>query len=502
MNFIRNIFVALSALLWMSSCQQVDIQGNYERTSDDVITFCTTNYNGNASRADEDADGDEAFITYDNFNEFYVTSFLGADKIPYFENTCFKYRESDELNTKKIFSSDIPYLWPVTPIEFYGYYPNSDYNENSYTFENEDDSYKLKEFSISPEMEQKVDFLAAKTKKAYSEVAMDVNNKNNSVHLAFEHELCNVTVEAYSNNTVYDYEIIGIRLGNPGMTGDFNFDADPATSDKEEGCTYSAKNGRWENIRPERYEYIFKPGDKVALLPKKGEDQKRADSISIMGNAKSAMVIPIKNDPWSKIYDKAETTRPTTTTEMYISVLIRVSRNNGIDVAYPYPHQSEYPYPKKTETTAEKGKEQEERYNLFNDRLIYFAIDNRPEHKGEVIDRLYLREDMPWLFYTKPKELDPEGNFPYGWYEYGDVELFGWAAIPVPADWEPGKQYNYTLDFSSGLGLHDPDYPDPGQPIYNVTHPTVTWGKRVKWTVKVNNWVQGSYNPDVEIDFE
>lgn len=102
--------------------------------------------------------------------------------------------------------------------------------------------------------------------------------------------------------------------------------------------------------------------------------------------------------------------------------------------------------------------------------------------------------------------LDPDGKEPFdlwSYYEICDFEGFGWAAIPVPANWEPGKQYTYILDFTDGLGLHDPDDPDAGKPIHNVVHPTVTWGKRVKWGVQVNPWTPPKdFDPDVEIDFE
>lgn len=504
MKFVRHIFVTLAMLTWMSSCRQEDIQGGPERSSDDVITFCTSNSDGITTRTDEEVSGDAStdigLLTYDKFNEFYVTSFLGGRQsgVPYFQNTRFACSESERNNPLKVFTSATPYLWPVTPIEFYAYYPDRGYDGIKYIPDNSDDGYKLTGFEINTDMRQKIDFVAADPiARTYSQVASDVNNHKNTINLAFNHKLCNIEFKAYSDNTQYDYEIVGIRLGNPGMRGNFNFNGKTDETYKATGCSYTIKNGQWENIQPERFEYIFKSGEKVAKLLKKTESQQHAASISIMGDAKSAMVIPIKNNQWSKTYERAETTKPTTTTEMYVSVLIRVSRNNGKDVAYPYPHRTEYPYPKKTETTAIKGQEQEERYNMFNERLIYFALDTRAGHEGEILDRLYLREDLPFLFYT-----DPDGETPYGWYDYGDIELFGWAAIPVEADWEAGQQYTYTLDFSDGLGLHDPDYPDPGQPIYNVTHPTVTWGKRVNWGVNVNPWKPGTYDPDVEIDFE
>lgn len=92
---------------------------------------------------------------------------------------------------------------------------------------------------------------------------------------------------------------------------------------------------------------------------------------------------------------------------------------------------------------------------------------------------------------------------PYTWSEDEWVEVFAWAAVPVGVDWKAGNNYLYTFDYETGLGLHDPDDPDRGEPIYNVVHPTVSWGYKVRWGVKVNKWVAPkNFDPDIDIDFE
>lgn len=55
-----------------------------------------------------------------------------------------------------------------------------------------------------------------------------------------------------------------------------------------------------------------------------------------------------------------------------------------------------------------------------------------------------------------------------------------WAAIPIDTNWEAGKKYIYTLDFSNGAGFVDPDDPQPGKPIL---------GGPIKFTVNVLDWV-------------
>lgn len=55
-----------------------------------------------------------------------------------------------------------------------------------------------------------------------------------------------------------------------------------------------------------------------------------------------------------------------------------------------------------------------------------------------------------------------------------------WAAIPVDTNWEPGKKYIYTLDFTEGAGYVDPENPDPGTPVL---------GGPIKFTVTVDDWI-------------
>lgn len=55
-----------------------------------------------------------------------------------------------------------------------------------------------------------------------------------------------------------------------------------------------------------------------------------------------------------------------------------------------------------------------------------------------------------------------------------------WAAIPISTNWEPGKKYIYTLDFTHGAGYVDPHDPQPGTPVL---------GGPIKFTVTVTDWV-------------
>lgn len=79
----------------------------------------------------------------------------------------------------------------------------------------------------------------------------------------------------------------------------------------------------------------------------------------------------------------------------------------------------------------------------------------------------------------------------------GKVLFDGWSAVPFPANttWEAGKTYNYTLDYTNGLGKVDPespeepDKPKPGEDIL---------GGNISFRVDVSAWTVEERNIDVK----
>ncbi|MDE6512313.1 MAG: hypothetical protein K2L00_09540, partial [Muribaculaceae bacterium] len=78
-----------------------------------------------------------------------------------------------------------------------------------------------------------------------------------------------------------------------------------------------------------------------------------------------------------------------------------------------------------------------------------------------------------------------------------EIREFGWAALPVSADWQPGYSYCYTLDYTSGVGVHGPDVtgdvsPKAGDPIISDI---------IGVSVSVNEWqgLNGSTTHTVEV---
>ena len=61
-----------------------------------------------------------------------------------------------------------------------------------------------------------------------------------------------------------------------------------------------------------------------------------------------------------------------------------------------------------------------------------------------------------------------------------EVGQYGWAAVAIDTNWEAGKRYVYTLDFSNGAGKGDPEDPDGGgEDIL---------GSPIKFSVEVDTW--------------
>ncbi len=78
-------------------------------------------------------------------------------------------------------------------------------------------------------------------------------------------------------------------------------------------------------------------------------------------------------------------------------------------------------------------------------------------------------------------------------------ERLGWVAMPIDIDWEAGKRYIYTLDFSNGAGYVAPEqggysFADPGGLDLDYGEPI---GRPLKFTVEVIDWIDSSIDGEV-----
>ena len=139
---------------------------------------------------------------------------------------------------------------------------------------------------------------------------------------------------------------------------------------------------------------------------------------------------------------------------MYISVLLRVVDATPTDGE----GQQQYPFTHNIDGS-----------DALNIPKVYLAVDKLT---GKTVSsRLYKNGDD---YFT-----DETFTSAYTLTADEEVKEFGWAALPVTGEWEPGYVYTYTLDYTSGVGLHDPDNPDAGKPIIS---------DKVGVSVSVKDW--------------
>lgn len=328
--------------------------------------------------------------------------------------------------------------------------------------------FYIEKFRVPKDIYKQVDFLTARSNKVVvpkeEEIEVDENgdpvddsgsdtgNPDLTVSLEFEHQLNSVDLTAWSNNDKLVYEFAGLRLGNANVEGTFHYNK--VKKDKDQG---PASIGVWENQSVGVVEYVYQKGDKVVLLDGTAFTNKN-NATSIMGLSKMAMVIPTNNDKWEGRKDEHITAVPYNTKKSYFSVLLRVTKKANGKTLYPYPH------------------------NIDGMTIIYYAVGKR----GEILNRLYPGSKSGQYF------IDKELTQLYTAKEGETVKDFGWAAIPVDFKWVAGKHYAYKLNFSNGIGLHDPEDPDPGTPIVEQNAVPVTidvyvseWGKLTKEEIKV-----------------
>lgn len=340
--------------------------------------------------------------------------------------------------------------------------------------------YSIAKFKIAPDFAKQVDFMTARSKSAldiapveYKEVT-DENGQTTeevqsiSVQLDFEHQLSRINLKSWGNNETYLYEIAGVRIGNANVEGKFHFNtvADKIDNKKVTGPKYV---GTWDDSANKKgnVEYIFQPGDTIVTLDGKNANEKK-NAVSIMGKSNFAMVIPGKNDKWVRPENPGSVGTGYTTTQSYFSVLMRVGYNK--------------------ETTGKEKKIYP--YGLHSDAdihekmtVVWLAVKDAD---GTVVAQVYPGENDDEFFYDKDKTQRYEKQ------NGVTVKDFGWAAAPIAINWEPGKKYDYNLNYSNGIGLHDPSDPEPGTTILEQSASTVTvdvnvsdWGYFEKETIPV-----------------
>ncbi len=308
--------------------------------------------------------------------------------------------------------------------------------------------YRLTKFRTIPDIDKHVDFVTAigqgnKTDNLYS-----------GIKIHFEHQLSGVEVAAWGNNSLYDIEVAGWRIGGIIIEADFGLSTEIKNSDGNENKENTIGEWFFSSDPPRGYvDYVFAPNDKVVHITA-SEHNTKATAVSILGGGGKAMVIPQKQEMWDHTTDKT-----TTPKGMYFSALVRVTQHDG---------DNHCVYPSKDPQS--------------QDHIVYLSVR---KSDGTVM-----------------KRLDKHGNVygtstKYNMPATEELRYYGWAAAPAKVEWKPGYTYSYVLDYSNGVGVHDPYDPNPAGPMIDwggveVTTTTGVWDSGGKigeggWGANSNN---------------
>ncbi len=327
--------------------------------------------------------------------------------------------------------------------------------------------FKLGRFYVATDISKQIDFItahiSAPTPKNEDEAKI-------GVELKFKHQLSNIELRAFSGNQDYNIEIAGVRLGRPYTGGAiFNFcDA--------QGSANNPDGGQWGISKdPQRLavEYIYGPGDEIYRMGSynnltggqvitSAAHTTAATALSIMGKGGNAMVLPTKNGAW------AGEANP------WIAPKYTAQSGSGSD---PYPDQN----PKPWNADNAEG-------DMYFSILIRVTL--KPKGSELTAQQIYPygnNTNMNVIYLEKEKNSNKIiGRLPSKTAAVGannELVEFGWASVPVGVNWERGKKYVYTLDFSNGVGIQDPEDPKPGSPII---------GDGIKFSVSVDDWVENT----------
>ena len=434
-KYINTSYALLCLVFAASACSQEDAGRCGDRNTGVRIEF-------NASMPEVSSRATE--IKAETLKDIEVSAFtVGASsETPYFINKTF----GKNGNTGKFVCYDQQCIWPNNNdlLKFVAFAPS--YDEILAAGGNAiSTGDKLTGFQISPDIATQFDFVTAIASGRL------IENEETGITLKFRHQLSRIELKAWGNSASYDLEIAGVRFGGIGTGGTFNFTS-------QAGATDPTQTGVWESVTKGSVEYIFHDGDAIVTLDKKNDSPLSADkAISILGskvgsNENSAMIVPSNNSAWNF---KTNATNGSNNAEgMYFSVLVRVTDTTPYDtkgrIVYPY-----------------EGAE-------YDEEKIYLAVDKTD---GKTVKtRLYKWGEGYFTDADHSTAYDLSAN-------NAEVKAFGWAALPVSDNFDPGRVYTYTLNYSNGVGLRDPHDLHPGESVIS---------DKVLVNVEVTDWIEGT----------
>ena len=418
-TIVKTSYIILGSALLLSSCAQEEAPTVRHDGNDRRIIFHTSLPEVTTRATEITKDLPHFFMTA--FDETDSKLIVGDTLKGYFYNI----KLEKEAGSDKTVSDEC--IWPEPgqegdQLHFFAYYPElklgASLVNGTSTGENKMIGYKIDNFQVAPDIAEQVDFVTA-----YANGSM-ADNLFSGINLKFRHQLSRIEVKAKGSHKSCDIEIAGVCIANAPMQGTFEFQKSDA-------------DGTWTDLVKGNAEYIFREGDEIVKVA--------ANEVSILGgkidsdNDNCALLIPTTCPAWDYTNDAVNNGNG-----MYLNVLLRIidktpTTGKG-NVQYPYYDNSQG-------------------LNAMNIERVYMAVNKT---NGTVSKRVYRNGNA----YFSDKACTQS----YTLASADEIREFGWAALPVSADWQPGYTYCYTLDYTSGVGVHGPDVtgnvsPKAGDPI-------------------------------------
>lgn len=209
-------FFVASAAIALTSCSNEDV---VESSSGNAIDFRVAIGSGATSRGVE--------TTHSNLSQFYVTALTLNHNTVYFSNALFTRQ-----GTNNFFQSSEEYPWPGhNKLKFYAYSYYSGLEDgkpkaleaSKYGSVHIDEEVQTITFTPQQNVPDQIDLVTAYKQASKEDV------KSNGVGLEFNHMLCEIQIMAKSENTEYDFDVMGVRIGCVNKTG--TLDLNPRTDE-------------------------------------------------------------------------------------------------------------------------------------------------------------------------------------------------------------------------------------------------------------------------------
>lgn len=307
----KKLFFLAAAAIALAACSNEEV---IEQTRQGKgIDFRASIAQGATSRGVE--------TTQATLYQFYVTAMHGNNN--WFSNVLFKNVDNN------LYESDEDYLWPGHgSLDFYAWGYNSGTGENNaldpdkYGTVSINSTAQTLEFTPQHEVTDQIDLVTAFQTAGKSDV------KENGIGLVFNHALCEIQINAMSNNEDYTFDVRGVAICKVNKTGTLSLSAVPdQTTNTLPGDAWTFAN----DVDKEDYVVIY---DSNIRLIDEYKD------ISKATNSQVGFIMPIPQSLTAWKHDKDP---ENSHNGAFLAVLVQIMNINTNIRAFPRPDVADNP---------------------------------------------------------------------------------------------------------------------------------------------------------------